>query len=146
MHVLLTHISLFLSELSSPACHAVNASVYRCSALLVLLKHPVDRFLIVCLGRTFKQCEHSFSLPRDQTLHDFLGNIFGRVVEQVFQLQACELANDILLFADHQRVLSLKLVKSLFFFEHVFNKSPSSVGHFSKSIAESHLKHFLVYC
>ena len=85
----------------------------------------------------FQLYQHTFASLGDQTGDYLLRHIFGRIIEQFFELDRAELLDDFFFAADRQRVLPLKLVQFSFLLEHVLDQTPSPIGHLTKAIPQS---------
>ena len=85
----------------------------------------------------FECDEDSFSSLGYQTCDHLLSNILRWIVQQLLQLVTCELLNDLILSADHDRILRLELLIFVLLLEHVLDESSPSVSHLAQSIAKS---------
>lgn len=69
----------------------------------------------------FNQYEDALAFFGNQASYNFLSNILSRVIEQFLKLQAREAMDDFIFTLDSDRVLSIELIQSSLFLEHVFD-------------------------
>ena len=104
-----------------------------CSHLLLWLLRLHQRVWMLA----FDEDQDALALLRNEAGYNFLRNIFGRVVEQFFKLQAWK-AMDYFIFAlDCNWVLCVKLVEPTFLLKHVFDESASTISHLAQSVSKS---------
>lgn len=77
----------------------------------------------------FKHDKYTLSFLWNQAGYDFLGDIFGWIIEQLLQLKAWKSTNDLSFSANRIRIRVLELVQSAFFLKHVLDQAASSISH-----------------
>ena len=95
----------------------------------------VHEFVLLDCGQVRLQSdEDAFTMTWDQTCDDFLSHVLGRIVEQLLQLVAGELVDDLVFAPDRLWVLSVKEMHFLLFLVVIFDQATSAVNHFVEAV------------
>lgn len=89
--------------------------------------------------------QNSLSFSRNETSDHFLSHVLCRVVQELFKLEAREALDNLIFATDGLWVLLLKLIHSILFLVHVFDKTSASISHLTKAIGQSPL-HLILAC
>lgn len=96
--------------------------------------HNCGGILLVLLLESHK---NAFALGWYQAFYNFLGDVLGRVVEQLLELQVGKLFDDLFFARNLRRIDCFKLLDLVLFFKLVLNQSSTAVEHLVQAVLKA---------